>query len=352
MKAVAGLLIGGGLSLFAALPGTSNYELRDYGFGNGGGTTGTSNYSLEGLAGELSGQRSVTSNYGLRPGLLGTQLANLPDAPTWQNTGDWYNKLQLIIDESGNPGDTTYAVAISTDNFVTTRYVQSDSTIGSALGPEDFRDYASWGGGSGMFVIGLTPDTNYSVKVKARQGEFSETGFGPVVSASTSQASIVFDIDIASSDVETAAPYNLAFGTVSPDTIIDSPERIWLDISSNAESGAYVYIVSDNNGLFSSTSGHTISAATGDLSLLQEGIGAQNSSVAVSGGGPLAAASPFNGSSNSIGAVDGQFRQLLQSTSPLSDGRASFLLKLKTSGSTPAAPDYIDVYTLIATAAF
>src|SRR5690606_19700416 len=120
----------------------------------GGGTGSTSNYSLEGIAGELSSPTVTTDTYGLKPGLLGSRLAALPDAPTWQNPSDWYNKLQLIINTSGNPSDTTYAVAISSDNFATTQYVQSDSTIGSALGPEDFRDFAGWGGGTGMNVIG------------------------------------------------------------------------------------------------------------------------------------------------------------------------------------------------------
>ncbi len=338
--------------LFAALPGTSNYQLNDYGFGAGGGTTGTSNYSLEGIAGDLSGDSTTSANYGLRPGLLGSRLAALPGAPTWQNPSDWYNKLQLIIDTSGNPSDTTYAVAISDDNFVTTQYVQSDSTVGSALGPEDFRDYTAWGGGSGMNVIGLSTDTTYEVKVKARQGEFSETGFGPEATAATSQVSVVFDIDIASTDTETAPPYLLDFGSINPDSVTDSSDQIWVDIESNAESGAFVYIVSDNSGLLSATTGHTINAVTGDLSVLNEGVGAQNSSASESSGGPLSVPSPFNGASDVTGAVDGQFRQLLTSSGPLYDGRASFLLKIKTSGTTPAAPDYVDTYTLVATAAF
>ncbi len=347
-----GLLLGAGVLLFAQLPGTGNYQLRDYGFGSGGGTTGTSNYSLEGLAGEISGQFTGTDTYGLKPGLLGVQLANLPDAPVWQNPDDWYNKLQLIINTSGNPADTTYAVAISSDGFATTQYVQSDSTVGPALGIEDFRDYAAWGGGSGMNVIGLRPSTTYEVRVKARHGEFSETGFGPVASAATSQASLTFDIDIASTDTETAAPYVLAFGSVNPDAVMDSPEHIWLDIASNAESGALVYIVSDNGGLVSPAAGHTISAVTGDLDALSEGIGAQNATASVASGSPLTIPSPYNGASHVIGAVDAQFRQFLQASGPLTGGRASFLLKLRTTSVTPAAADYTDVYTLIATAAF
>lgn len=347
-----GVLLSGAVALLAALPATDNYRLRDYGFGSGGGSIGTDTYSLEGLAGDLSAGTLNTDSYGLRPGLLGSLLSSLPDAPIWQNPSDWYNKLELIINTSGNPADTTYAVAISDDGFTTTAYVQSDDTVGSSLGPEDFRDYSGWGSGSGINVIGLKPDTTYQVRVKARQGEFSETGFGPSASAATAQASIVFDIDIADTDTESGPPYNLAFGSVPPDTIIDSPDYIWLDIASNAESGAFVYIVSENDGLLSAATGYTIQTVTGDLGSLGEGIGAQNSSASESAGGPLGPVSPFDGADSNIGAIDNQFRQLLVSAGPLSAGRASFLLKLKTSATTPAAADYQDIYTLVATAAF
>lgn len=352
MREVAGWVFAGGLAIFAALPATNNYKLHDYGFGAGGGTTGTSNYSLEGLAGELSGQMTSSDNYGLKSGLLGSRLANLPGAPTWQNPADWYNKLQLIIDTSGNPDDTTYAVAISDDDFATTSYVQSDDTVGSALGPEDFRDYSAWGGVGGMSVIGLKPDTSYKVKVKARQGGTSETGFGPEATASTSDVSIIFDIDIDDTDAETSEPYNLEFGSVMPGTVADSPNQIWLDIDSNAESGVFVYVVSNNSGLVSSAANYTITSVTGDLDVLSEGIGAQNLSVSESSGGPLAPVSPYDGASDNVGTVDNQYRQILTSTGPLSDGRASFLLKLKTNSTTPAAIDYLDIYTLVATAAF
>jgi hypothetical protein len=50
--------------------------------------------------------------------------------------------------------------------------------------------------------------------------------------------------------------------------------------------------------------------------------------------------------------VDTQFRQLLSSSGPITDGRASFLLKIKTDNVTPAASDYVDIYTLVAAAAF
>ncbi|MDQ3064816.1 MAG: hypothetical protein M3Q36_00920, partial [bacterium] len=190
-----------GLMLFAALPSTPNYELRDFGFGSGGtAESGTVNYSLEGIAGELSGLDGTTLNYGLRPGLLSTQLANLPSAPTISNPSNWYNKLLMVINTSNNPSDTTYAVAISDDNFVTTNYVQSDDTVGPALGLEDYRTYAGWGSGTGTTIIGLSESTTYDIKVKANQGNFTETGYGPEGTGATDVVSIAFDIDVAAAD--------------------------------------------------------------------------------------------------------------------------------------------------------
>lgn len=347
-----GIILGVGALFFAAMPSTGNYQLKDFGFGSGGGESSSSNYQIQGIAGELSFDESGSNNYGLVPGLVGSQLAALPGAPSWQNPGDWYNRLQLIIDTAGNPADTTYAVAISDDGFATTRYVQDDSTIGDSLGPEDFRDYTGWGDSSGVSVIGLKPDTTYQVRVKARQGDFSETSFGPSASASTAQVAISFDIDIAATDTETSPPYSLELGSILPDTVIDSPELIWLDLESNAEHGASVYIVSNNQGLLSSSSGYVIDAVTGDLGSLDEGIGAQNSSATASSGGPFSPAPPFDGSSFVVGSIESQFKQLISSATAISGGRASFLLKIKTSGSTPAAPDYSDLFTLVATAAF
>jgi hypothetical protein len=343
--------LGAGMALFAALPGTSNYQLHDYGFGNGGGTASSSNYSVEGIAGEI-GQDGATNTYGLRAGLLGTQLANVPEAPTLTNPSDWYNKLHLVLTTSGNANDTTYAIAISSDSFATTQYVQDDHTVSSALGPEDFQDYTTWGGASGFNIIGLRPDTTYEVKVKARQGEFSESAFGPSASEATAQVSLTFDIDVANTDSESAPPYNLDFGIVSSGSVVSSPDKIWLDIASNADNGAFVYVVSQNNGLLSPTTSYTISSVTGDLSSLSEGLGAQKVSVAQSAGGPLAAESPYDGTSDNIGAIDTQYRQLLASSAPITDGRASFLLKIKTTSTTPAASDYTDIYTLVASAAF
>jgi hypothetical protein len=132
---------------------STNYKMKDYDFGSGG-MTNSSNYVMEGVLGEQAGRQSSV-NYSANSGLAYAQMTNVPGAPTWVNSSSWYNKLHITINQSNNPSDVVYAIAISSDNWVTTNYVQSDNTIASVLGPEDYQAYASWGSGTGEDVIGL-----------------------------------------------------------------------------------------------------------------------------------------------------------------------------------------------------
>lgn len=349
-KYLAGSLLLG-LQLFAVQPSTTNYTLQDYGFGNGGGTTGTSNYSIEGIAGEVSGQDASTDNYGLGSGLLEAQQANVPTI-TLSNPGGYNNKLLVVIGPQNNPSDATFMIAISTDNFVTTNYVQNDGTVGATLGIEDYQTYAAWGGASGSEIIGLASDTTYQVRARAMTGEFTETGYGPSSSAATENLSLTFDIDVASIDTETGAPYSVQFGDLLPSTVTDGPDKIWLDLETSAASGARVFILSTNSGLASVMSGYTIASVSGDLSSLNEGFGVRGDTATQSSGGPVAFQSPYNGASNNVGIIDSSFRTLLSSTASLEAGRTSMFLKAKVTSTTPAATDYADLYTLVAAASF
>lgn len=333
-------------------PASSNYQLKSYEFGGGGGVSDSTNYSVEGIHGQQEG-RTVGTNYGVGEGLLFTQLANVPAAPTLANSSNWYNKLLLTLQTSNNPTDAEYAIAISTDNFTTTNYVQSDNTVGATLGSEDWQTYASWGGGSGEYIIGLSPNTTYYVKVKARQGDFTESQWGPSTSTATSQLSLTFDIDVASTDTESAAPYVLAMGQLTVGAVTTASEKIWLDLETNAANGGYVYIYDENGGLRSSAVNYTITSATADLTGAAEGFGVRSNSVAQSAGGPLVATSPYNGASDNVGVLNSTIQEVFHSSgAPITAGRASLLVKAKISAVTPASSDYADILTLITSATF
>lgn len=343
--------------LVLAGPATNNYELKEYGFGAGGTEwSSTSNYSLFGVAGEVDQGVGSTDNYQTLPGLTYTVQAALPPAPTVSNPADYYNKLQVVVNISDNPSDALYAISISTDNFSSDiRYVQSTNAVGSALGSEDWQTYTSWGSGSGFQVLGLSPGTTYYFRVAAKQGDFTETGFGPISSVATSNPSLTFDIDVSSIDEETAAPYSVDLGDLAPSSVTTSANKIWVDVSTNATAGALVYVYGTNNGLLSTSTSNSIVSTSGNLANvgITEGYGARYNSLNETSGGPMEAIAPYDGSADNVGVLDTTKRIIFDSSDlPVTNGRASFEIKAKISTITEAAEDYSDVLTVIATATY
>ncbi|MCE9643621.1 MAG: hypothetical protein K8Q97_04920 [Candidatus Andersenbacteria bacterium] len=342
-------------SMVQAGPASSNYQLKDYGFGSGGSQNSSStNYNMFGISGETSGDKSASTNNKTLQGLVGTTQANVPPAPSFTNPAHYYNKLKLVLDTGNNSSDATYAIAISTDNFLSdTKYVQSDNTIGTTLGSEDWQTYTAWGSASGIYVIGLTPGTTYTVKVEAERGNFTQTGFGPTAQALTDNPSLTFDIDVAPTDTETAAPYSLNIGDLTAGSVVTASDKVWVDVDTNGSAGATVYVQGANGGLASTDASYTISSVSGNLSSSNEGYGAQGSSVAESTGGPLEITSPYNGSSDVVGPLDTTRRIIFDSSgTAITSGRGSFTIKAKASAVTKSASDYNDTLTLIASASF
>jgi hypothetical protein len=275
--------------------------------------------------------------------------ANVPPAPTFTNPSNYYNRLKLVLDNGNNPSDSTFAIAISTDNFASdTQYVQSDNTVGSTLGSEDWQSYTAWGGATGFYIIGLNPNTTYTVKVAAEQGNFTQTGYGPTAQVATSNVTLAFDIDVSASDTETAAPYTVSLGNLTAGSVTTASNYIWIDLSTNAENGGVVYLYDVNTGLKSSVLNYTISSSSTNLTAATEGYGVRVNSVT-----NLTAQSPYDGSSNNVGLVDTTIREVLNSgSSPVSSGRGSLEIKAKASTTTPASNDYTDTLTMIASGSF
>ena len=313
-----------GASLLFAFPASTNFQLKDFGYGGGGVANSTSsNYAIEGIAGEQNATRLDSTTYGLGPGLQFTNQANVPPAPTFTNPANYYNRLLLSLATGGNPTDTIFAIAISSDNFVTTNYVQSDNTVGATLGLEDYQTYSAWGGGAGFTIIGLAASTTYKVKVKAWQGKFTETGYGPESSAATVGARLTFDIDVSASDTDTSPPYATNIGDLIAGSVTSSPEKIWVDFDTNGEAGGRVYVVASNAGLQSSRAGYTISSVTGNLTSLSEGFGAQGSMATQSAGGPFSIATAYNLASNNVAITDTTIREIFSASVPVTRDRKS-----------------------------
>ena len=338
-----------GLFIFLVLPASTNYQLKDFGYGGGGVGNGTSgSYAIEGIVGEQNAAKLDGTTYDLGPGLQFSTQANVPPAPAFTNPSSYYNKLKIVLDIGDNPSDTKFAIAISTDSFVSdTRYVQNDDTVGVALGSEDYQTYTNWGGAGGTLIIGLVSGTTYQVKVKAIQGKFTETGYGPTASAATVNPQMTFDIDVSAADVDNSVS-SIALGSLVASTVVDSAEKIWVDFVTNGETGGRVYLYGSNAGLASTRAAYTISAVTGNLTALTEGFGVQGS-TATNG---LSEATLYDQTGNTVGIVDTSIREIFTIAAPTTNGRGSFLLKAKSSAVTPAAGDYTETLTIIASASF
>lgn len=342
-----------GLFLLFAFPASTNYQLEDFGFGTGGVSNATStNYALDGVSGEQSGGKLTGTSYDLGSGLLFTNQANVPPAPALTNASNYYNKLKIVLSTGDNPSDTKFAIAISTDNFVTdTRYVQSDATVGASLGLEDYQTYVNWGDTSGTFIIGLLPGTTYKAKVKTWQGKFTETGYGPIATASTVSSQMTFDIDVSAIDEDNSVTAT-GFGNLFAGTVTDSSEKIWVNFETNGAGGGRVYVVGNNAGLQSALASYLISAVSGNLTSLSEGFGAQGFSATQSSGGPFSLTAAYNLASNNVAITDTSIREIFTASNPVVGGRGAFFLKAKSSSVTPAASDYTESLTVIASASF
>lgn len=338
--------------IFLVLPSSTNFKLRSYGMGSGGDASSSDNYSVESIVGEVGGDKSQGTNANVGAGLFFVQNANVPHALIFENNGDFSDQLHFILNPSNNSSDTRFAIAISDDDFATTKYIQNDLTVGDTLGIEDYQTYADWGGASGDYVIGLEAETTYKIKAKAIHGKFSESGYGPTAEAATSSSTIDFDIDVSAIDEETAPPFDVTFSDLDAGSVIPSTQKIWTDFSTNANFGGRIYIKGLNSGLNSTKTGYKIASFSGSLDSSQEGFGAQGESVSQVSGGPFFIESPYNNGSNFVGTIDSNNREIFGSDGRLVSGRGSFILKAKASSVTPAAADYNEILTIIVSANF
>lgn len=336
--------------LFAVAPTSTNYTLKAFDFGNGGGSGSSSSYNLNGTTGIQNGLVQSSSTYGLNPGEAPTQDANVPPAAVLSNPNNTYNKLRLVINSGSNPSDTKFAIAISPDNFSTTRYVQNDNSIGTVLGIEDHQTYAAWGGASGFDILGLTPNTTYKVRVSALQGNFSGSKFGPEsAGVATVLPSITFSVTTTATGTP---PFNVSFASLSPNSVFAANADVLIGLTSNAVYGGSVYVRGTNTGLLSSSKTFTLASASADLGSASTGYGGQVTAVSQASGGPVSSVAPYNGTSDIVGILNSSMQEILSMSTPVTMGSATVRFKAKSSNNTPAATDYSDRVTFIAAMLF
>jgi hypothetical protein len=330
------------LSLFATVPTSTNYQLPAYDFGNGGATSSSSSYQLRSQTGSPGGSLS-SGSYKLPAGVKASMTAPVPPAPTLTNPDSSYNRLKIVLSTAGFASDTKYLIAISSDNFVTTKYVQLDQTIGSSLSVANYQTYAAWGGASGIWILGLSNATTYQVKVAALQGSGTGSAFGPTASAATSTPSVTFAV---TTSLTATPPFSVTFASLPAGSVTSGDASVIANVTTNAENGGSLLLKDGNGGLTSSSKAYTIPSASVDLTSANSGYGAQVSGVSQTSGGPVAAVSPFNGSSNSVGVLSSSWQQLASFSNPITSGNVTMALKAKTDITVPAAADFSDTLTL------
>ncbi|MEK7602932.1 MAG: hypothetical protein AAB459_01640, partial [Patescibacteria group bacterium] len=343
-------LVGSAMLLFASNPTSTNFTLKAYDFGGGGDSTGSTNFNLNSTVGTQNGSDATSTNFTLKSGQKTTQEAKVTSAPTFTNPSSEYRRLRIVINTNGNTSDTLYAVAISPDGFVsTTNFVKADSTIGTTLILADYRTYASWGGASGVWVNDLSANTTYTVKVRAFQGDFSETPYSPTANAATVLPTLTFSV---TTSLTGTPPFAANFSSLVAGSVVSADADALIGLTTNALLGGAVYIKGLNTGLLSASESYTIASATADLTAAESGYGAQVVSVTQSSGGPFSSLSPYDGSSNNVGVLSANFDDILNTPAAVTTGDATIRFKAKSSGDSLAASDYTDTISLVAAMSF
>lgn len=339
---------GGGSTVLADLPATTNYQLNSYGFGSGGtSNSSTSTYSLEGLSGEISSQADATSSYNLKPGFIETQQANVPKV-TLTNPGGYYDKLHFVIDQQGNPSDALYALQVCAGSDFpcgSPLYVKADNTLGSTLATADYQLFSAWGGSGGGDVIGLSPSTTYYIRAKATQGNFTESAYGPSSGATTSSQSISFCLY---SDGSCGSSTNsTSFSNLVANSPTTSSPSLHVSFSTNADSGGNIYIYSTGKLQSTTAPSGAINSSTADLGGASIGYGAH-----VTTASSLSPITPYILTGTNVGALSSTASTILSTASPVTGAAGTIDLLARVSNTTPAAQDYADVITVIAAASF
>lgn len=313
---------------------SDNYIIKGDNISSGSGSGDSSNYGLTGDLNPFS-DLSTSENFRQRIGYNPRLEANTPYPAILSNSENYYDRLLIALDDSGNPLDTLYAVIISDNDFSTYLYVQHDGTVGEELGVEDYRSYASWGGGTGSYIIGLEQSTSYKVRVKALQGDFTETGYG---SDSNSEKTTVPYVNMSVSNS------SITLGTLNINSISQTTS-VSIRVNSNAYNGYQVYVHDAGNGSFSGLyNGVSNLIQSVDVTLTAgiEGYGAQaNSATAV-------VDEKYGKVANMVGGLTLSISPLFGNNRAVFDEEATMLFKATIAPTTVSGVYYDVVYFTIA----
>lgn len=257
------------IALAQTMVGTS-YKIEDATIDAGGELSNSANFKSRESIGDQSDSGSQSTLYKIFGGFFLPAYPGKPATPTFTNTGGTlYNSLDFVVNTaSGQQDDTKYAIAISSDDFATTSFIQTDDTVGANAA---WQTYTNWGSGSGERVTGLTPGTTYKIKVKASYGtgsdaKDSETGYSATASATTAAPNLVITFtgvgsgtSVGGVTTTTASSTNaISYGSLTINTPKTAAHEV--TVTTNAVAGYTTTLQQDGN--LRTTSGSEISAVT------------------------------------------------------------------------------------------
>lgn len=324
----------------AKIDGT-NYSIIGDTFNSGGGvdSSSSSNYdALASIGSPFTGVYDSTS-FKAQFGFNYQIEAPRPHAPTVQNTNDYYDKLEFIlnsIDLNENDSDTLYAVAVTKasdwSDPATIEFVQDDYSVGAVLGIEDYMDKIDWGDTSGILITGLDPLTTYKVRVSALKGDFTGSDWGDEASAVTSVPYVNFSIDSTTS----------TFGVLNANAVSTASPVATLEVNTNVDSGYTLKVSSTGNGalggLYNSSGGSLIQSSTATLSPGTEGYGIQAYSATAN------IFTTYDKSGNDVGGLSFTFQSLADNATRVLNEQIQITTKATISGATIGG-NYADILT-------
>jgi hypothetical protein len=273
---------------------------------------------------------------------------------------DGANNVGIAVDTAAAvfkvlPCGTSYTASTSTSTVTLT--IDGTTTDGTLTNPSS----------AGSNTISLSMVDNGSTANQTGSLAVSIADDDQVTVTATVDPSITFDLDTATTDTESAAPYTVALGTItSTDTRVsgttDGVNFIWIDLSTNASLGAQVTIRNANgsSGLVStSVTADDIDSTDGSVGDNTENYGVCIvTSTATTG--TFDDEGPYDGDTCAANSETNNVQQLTTTGEVILDtnnaavdaGRAQISVQASITSVQPAHNDYTDTLTFIATGTF
>ncbi len=331
-----------------------------------GGIEESTNYSLlASIADPTSFAKLESLNYKMSSGTPSSFQANVPTISCFETdtnsldtncayppngmqsvcgTPGCYDRAKFEIDSANNPYDTLYLVKIVDITNSVTYYLQADHSIATTYTINDFMDKCDLEGldptepdcdisGSRentslqeTNIYGLKPNTQYEISASALHGDFTQSQFSPISTTTTTDIEIIFDIDIAETDIESTPPYLIDLGVITSASTSTSKNHIWLDINTNYQQGISVFAKDLNSGLYETSQSTVIPSQSEDLddiSNIDGGYGLKIIQANQSSLGPLLYSSSIYNTTNlnEVGKLENSVMNLVFYTNSLSTNK-------------------------------